>query len=304
MIFLTIASVLGCIYVKNKTAKILLGIFGGILLAFLLLIIFLIYLINYAIADVDTKVSDDGNYTVIMQSVGSPLFFSSADGRFVLKEGKKTIVKYDFTLSDDGGSIRSSIWDVEWLSDCVRIVVSGSEQSDEQYELYFDGHVDEKQLGTMYGKSIEKGTMYGDSDSTAENDTEAEFDVNGYPLTDEFQAYKEQMIAIDKYIKSQGKLAGVQAEVSDFQCEFFLSAKGWPYAVIYRETTDMDGSIVYEEHRLVYNESYQEDGTQEYVYEQFYFDENGSEVQSTKIVDFFLVDTETLVVTDENKINW
>jgi hypothetical protein len=152
----TIVAILGCICVKNNVAKILLGILGGSMLTFLTLLLLFLYSMNYATADVDTKVSDDGTYTVIMKSVGSPWFFGPADGRFVLKEGKKTIVKHDFTVYDDGASIRSSTWKVEWLSDRVRIIVSGSEQGDCQYELYFDGQVDVKQLDTQYGASREE----------------------------------------------------------------------------------------------------------------------------------------------------
>jgi hypothetical protein len=274
MSILTIAAIVGCVCVKNKIAKILLGILGGIMLIFLSLLLLFVYYMNYATSDVDTKMSDDGNYTVIMKSVGSPLFFGPADGRFVLKEGKKTIVKYNFTVYDDGGCIRSSIWNVEWLSDSVRITVSGSEQSDCQYELYFDGHVDVKQLDTQYGKSIK----------------EPEPDAAGYPMTDEFQSYKEQMALISDFIINQEIFLGVASDATDFQCEYFLNAKGYPYAVIYRDTEDLGGSSVQVEQRL--------------VYEEFYFNENGTEAQSTKILDFFLIDTETLDITDENRTKW
>ena len=43
-----------------------------------------IYMIHYHVATVDKK-SYNG-YEVVMQSVGSPLFFSSADGRLLLKK--------------------------------------------------------------------------------------------------------------------------------------------------------------------------------------------------------------------------
>jgi hypothetical protein len=315
MSILAIAAILGCIHVKNKIAKLLLGILGGILLILLWLWLLVVYSMNYATADVDTKTSDDGTYSVIMKSVGSPLFFSPADGRFVLKEGKKTIVKYNFTVYDDGAGIRPSIWNVEWQSDSVRIIVSGSEQSDHQYELYFDGHVEDTQLDTIYGKSIEEyNSVSGSSndvndDSSAlikpdENETEQELDADGYPLTDEFQSYKQQMAAISEFITKQELMLGVASGVTDFQCEYFLSAKGYPYAVIYRDTEDLDGSSVHVEQRLVYNESYEADGKQEYVYEEIYFDENGNEAQSAKILDFFLIDTESLDITEENRTKW
>ncbi len=291
------------------------------MLTFLTLLLLFFYSMNYATADVDTKVSDDGTYTVIMKSVGSPLFFSPADGRFVLKEGKKTIVKFDFTVYDDGASIRSSTWDVQWLSDSVRIIVSGSEQGDCQYELYFDGHVEVKQLDTQYGKSVGEyhsasGSSKDVSDDSSEqikpgsalkpdeNETELELDADGYPLTDEFQSYKEQMAAISDFMKEQEILPGAASDGTDLSCEYFLSAKGWPYAVIYRDTEDLDGSSVHVEQILVYNESYEADGKQEYVYEEFYFDENGAEARSAKILDFFLIDTESFDIIDEKRTKW
>jgi hypothetical protein len=74
--------------------------------------------------------------------------------------------------------------------------------------------------------------------------------------------------------------------------------------VISRDTEEIYGTTVTVERRLVYNESYAGEGTQEYVYEEFYLNDDGSEAQSAQILDFYLVDTETLDVTDENRTNW
>jgi hypothetical protein len=281
LIALPILTIWGCICAKNKTIKILLGILSGSIIFVLMLLLFLLYSMNYAITDVDSKTSDDGAHSVIMQSVGSPIFFSAADGRFVLKEGKKTIVKYNFTLYDDGAVIRSSIWEVAWQSDSVRIIVSGSEQADHLYELYFDGRVEDTQLDTQYG-------------STAGNNSDSK-SVNSNSVNED-QAYKKQMEAIAMYLAEQ--------DTADFHCEYFLNAKGRPYAVISRDTEEIYGTTVTVERRLVYNESYAGEGTQEYVYEELYLNDDGSEAQSAKILDFYLVDTDTLDVTDENRTNW
>lgn len=45
---------------------------------------------------------------------------------------------------------------------------------------------------------------------------------------------------------------------------FFLTAKGWPYAVICTESDSEEAAVV--EHRLIYNESYRGEGYSEYVY--------------------------------------
>ena len=72
--------------------------------------------------------------------------FGSAFGRLVLYEDKSRISKADFELRDDGGSIRSSIWEVTWHEDSVEVILSGDAQFDEQIILYFDGKKERKQL--------------------------------------------------------------------------------------------------------------------------------------------------------------
>lgn len=106
-----------------------------------------VYVSDYKIAKADTSVSPDGTYELVLQAVGEADFpFGSASGRLVLYEGKSRISKADFELRDDGGSIRSSIWEVTWHEDSVEVILSGDEQFDEQIILYFDGKKERKQL--------------------------------------------------------------------------------------------------------------------------------------------------------------
>ena len=95
---------------------------------------------DYKITKADTSVSLDGIYELVLQAVGEADFpFGSASGRLVLYEEKSRISKADFELRDDGGSIRSGIWEVTWHEDYVEVILSGNEQFDEQIILYFDG---------------------------------------------------------------------------------------------------------------------------------------------------------------------
>ena len=106
-----------------------------------------IYMSDYKITKVDTSVSTDGTYELVLQAVGEADFpFGSASGRLVLYEDKSRISKADFELRDDGGSIRSGIWEVTWHEDYVEVILSGDEQFDEQIILYFDGRKEIKQL--------------------------------------------------------------------------------------------------------------------------------------------------------------
>ena len=107
----------------------------------------LVYVADYKITKVDTSASPDGTYELVLQAVGEADFpFGSASGRLVLYEGKSRISKADFELRDDGGSIRSSIWEVIWHGDYAEVILSGDEQFDEQIVLYFDGRKEIKQL--------------------------------------------------------------------------------------------------------------------------------------------------------------
>lgn len=107
--------------------------------------------INYAVHTADQSESPEGEYTLLLQADGSPAFFSSADGRLVLKEGKKKITVYKFVLSDDGGSVRSDVWQVLWKEDHVEVIISGEEQDDELIQIYYDGEIHSEFLHTRFG---------------------------------------------------------------------------------------------------------------------------------------------------------
>ena len=124
-----------------------------IILGFVVFIIIVVlwgsfaYVSDYKITNVDTSVSPDETYELVLQDVGEADFpFGSASGRLVLYEGKRRISKADFELFDDGGGIRSGIWEVTWHEDYVEVIISGDEQFDEQIILYFDGKKERKQL--------------------------------------------------------------------------------------------------------------------------------------------------------------
>ena len=124
-----------------------------IILGFVVFIIIVVlwgsfaYVSDYKITNVDTSVSPDETYELVLQDVGEADFpFGSASGRLVLYEGKRRISKADFGLFDDGGCIRSGIWEVTWHEDYVEVIISGDEQFDEQIILYFDGKKETKQL--------------------------------------------------------------------------------------------------------------------------------------------------------------
>ena len=67
---------------------------------------------------------------------------------------------------------------------------------------------------------------------------------------------------------------------------------------------EQDGISTIATHYIIINESYVENGSREYVYQIKFKDKSGNEVASTKVVDFYLIDTETLEITDEKTNDW
>lgn len=131
----------------KKIVKFILGSVAAVFIIIVVLWGSFIYVSDYKITKVDTSVSPDKTYELVLQAVGEADFpFGSASGRLILYEGKSRISKADFELFDDGGSIRTSIWKVTWHEDSVEVILFGDEQFDEQIILYFDGKKERKQL--------------------------------------------------------------------------------------------------------------------------------------------------------------
>ena len=166
----------------KKILKIILCIFGALVILLLAAVGFFVYLLDYQVRTVDQAESPDGTYELLLQSVGSPLFFSSADGRLVLKQGKEKIAERDFTLYDDGGSVRADIWQVTWLQEFVRIRISGSEQNDEWIEITYDG-----KFFSQY--PARKGT---ETEAEAGTEQEAETGAEAAAKQEKEQAYGEE----------------------------------------------------------------------------------------------------------------
>ena len=166
----------------KKILKIILCIFGALVILLLAAVGFFVYLLDYQVRTVDQSESPDGTYELLLQSVGSPLFFSSADGRLVLKQGKEKIAERDFSLYDEGGSVRADIWQVTWLQEFVRIRISGSEQNDEWIEITYDGKFFSKY-------PARKGT---ETEAEAGTEQEAETGAEAAAKQEKEQAYGEE----------------------------------------------------------------------------------------------------------------
>ncbi len=117
-----------------------------------------------------------------------------------------------------------------------------------------------------------------------------------------FRRIEQEMRAVTDYLYTEGALADTDEANRTFAME--VDAKGWPYAVVYREEMDFNGIKGYKVQTITYDYTRAYERQDEFVYEEEYYDENGNSVKDTQILDFFLVDRETLEVTDEHTTEW
>ena len=274
--------------IKNSTViKIILGGLVIIIALFMILVGGIIYTVKYKIHDIDSKLSPDGTYELILQQVGDPDWpFGSTHARVILKNGNNIITKYKFDVHNDGGNISKGSWSVDWNEDSVECVLYGEEQSDQLYRIFFDGsNTESRSLDTHYGANYEY-------QATKPEEEANPVDEDGYPLDEDWQSYKNELLKIADTIETN----------DDFDARCNISAKGYPYAVIKREIDETTGEKV--EQHLVYNESYYDESKHEYVLEEYNYNSDGIEKGTATIIDFYFIDCKTLEVTDEHINTW
>lgn len=145
----------------------------GILFIILAAIIFVIinYVTNIKVDVIDT--AQNGEYIVVLQSVGEPDFpFGSASGQLVLKKGETIISETDFEIANDGGYFSANSWSVMWFDDYVEITLSGEEQLDELVTLNYNGEVYRSSLTTHYGVQTDINEKNTGTDFTYESTDE------------------------------------------------------------------------------------------------------------------------------------
>ena len=86
---------------------------------------------------IDTKTSPDGKYTLQLEQIGEPAFFSAAEARVTLYvTGSATpgeILR--FSVSNDGAGLFPENWQVTWETDQAIITVKGLEEPEKSYRL-------------------------------------------------------------------------------------------------------------------------------------------------------------------------
>lgn len=90
-----------------------------------------------------TSASKDGGYRLAVYMIGEPDWpFGATHCRFDLFRSRKRLIKHPFSIRDDGGAAREEQFHITWGKDHVTVIVSGSEQRDQEYVLNFDGTVE------------------------------------------------------------------------------------------------------------------------------------------------------------------
>ena len=187
----------------NKIVKYIVIIAGILVMVVLLPLGYVRYKTRYEAEQISTSMSPDGDYELVIYSVGEPDFsFGAAHGRLVLKDKERTVAYMPFEVANDGARFDDGDLETTWYIDRVEVVVSGSEQHDELVIMYFDGKTSSRRLTTRYGKEdtiIEKGSEQdsattektsGDSRENAESSTDSSVDpdVNDQPENKEITA--------------------------------------------------------------------------------------------------------------------
>lgn len=173
----------------NKMAKYVVIIACILVMVVLLPLGYVRYKTRYEAEQISMSTSPDGDYELVIYSVGEPDFpFGAAHGRLVLKGKEKTVAYRSFEVANDGARFYDSDIETTWYGDRVEVVVSGSEQRDELVTLHFNGQTSSRRLTARYRKEdtdIEKdseqdsaATEKGSDDSREDVDNSADYAVD------------------------------------------------------------------------------------------------------------------------------
>lgn len=281
MLFIGAANVAGCVLVKKRGIQIFLGISAWAWVLIALASGLILYNISYKTTDIDVSESPDGTHELHFQQIGEPDWpFGSTHARLALEDNGKTVATCSFDIANDGKNLGPENWEATWTNNHASATIFGEEQNDYRYNISLDGKIEELQLDTYNGKTIP------DTQNEAPR-----LDEDGYPTAQDYQAYKQEMAAVANHLG-----------LGEFEMEYEITAKGYPYAVISRETDETTGQVT--ELHIILNEQHDLLSNREYVLQKHRFAADGTESASAEIVDFYLVDCATLEVTDEHITQW
>ncbi|MCD7806034.1 MAG: hypothetical protein LUH19_01685 [Lachnospiraceae bacterium] len=242
---------------------------------------------KYKVETIDMQQSPDGAYELKLQSVGEPYFpFGGAPGRLVLKENETVISRTRFEIANDGGPFTENAWKVTWQDDYVEIILSGQEQFDELFRLYYDGQVESETLDTHYGRDRENWYGYETGENTGgaeneEDDTEEELFSGQWQIEDGYFAIYDLL--------------------SDHDTDNFEVCYGASESSTRCVISENDDTIKY----LVYDRNSQNDECGLYIYYQSQKAEDGTwSPENAVILDIYAYVHEDGTVVSSGKTAW
>lgn len=145
--------------IKNLIFIIFKAVFQAYIILFgVFVIIAAIFIIAVTVVNDNHTVDSEDyqNYSVELISKGAPFSFGPESGKVTLfgdesdklfmKKSHIVICSADFILANDGVPMSEENWKVNWKDDCVEITITGDEQEDEIFEMYYNGDVKYKEV--------------------------------------------------------------------------------------------------------------------------------------------------------------
>ena len=92
---------------------------------------------NQEITKLDEITSPDNNYLIVINQVGYPISFDSHNVKIQLIDNKtnEEIKVIEEDIRNDGKSLTSENWEVEWFEEDVVITLIGEEQNNEECKI-------------------------------------------------------------------------------------------------------------------------------------------------------------------------
>lgn len=150
---IAVIAIIGCIKIKKPAVRGILEVLAAVNIIVVVLGGSFTYVTRLKIHEVASYTSPDGKHELLFQQEGDPDWpFGYTHARLVLKDESKAIVKFRFDVANDGGSVDSDSCHVTWEDTYVEAVISGEEQPDAQYILYFDGETTSVETKTPDGE--------------------------------------------------------------------------------------------------------------------------------------------------------
>lgn len=126
----------------KKTRNLIVKIIVSVLIIAIFINVLLFLQLKYEMSWKKTKIAeyrnDDNGYTLLFEQKGEPFLFGPHTVKLTLSDEKgKKLTDLKAELSNDGAGINDNNARVKWCDNWVEVTLSGCEQKDKTYVLYY-----------------------------------------------------------------------------------------------------------------------------------------------------------------------